>query len=88
MGFGGLVHGSDHLTLDPRLPEVWERLRFPIRSRGVKVVIDIQPERITLTLDGPANIALGQAAASGLTAGRYAATRSDAGWSAMQRVEE
>lgn len=88
MGFGGLLHGSDHLTLDPRLPAAWQRLKFPIRSRGVKVLVDIQRDRITLTLDGPASVALGDGAVSHLDAGRYGATRNDGGWSAMQRVEE
>jgi trehalose/maltose hydrolase-like predicted phosphorylase len=88
MGFGGLVHDSDHLTLDPRLPAAWKRLKFPIRSRGAKVVVDIEPGRVTLTLDGPANVALGGGSSSTIAAGTHAATRSDGGWSALERVRE
>jgi beta-phosphoglucomutase family hydrolase len=86
MGFGGLVHGPDHLTLDPRLPAGWSRLKFPIRSRGAKVLVDIETERVTLTLDGPATVALGPGAAAPLAAGQYAATRNDGGWSALEKV--
>ncbi|MEA2506719.1 MAG: hypothetical protein QOH48_1337, partial [Actinomycetota bacterium] len=88
MGFGGLVHDREHLRLDPRLPAEWKRLKFPIRSGGAKVVVDVEPERLTLTLERPQTVALGGGPASHLTAGRYVATRSDAGWSALEKVEE
>jgi trehalose/maltose hydrolase-like predicted phosphorylase len=88
MGFGGLVHDDDHLALDPRLPAAWSRLRFPIRSRGAKVLVDVEPQRVTLTLDDPATVALGRGGAAPLAAGQYAATRNDEGWSALERVGE
>ncbi|MDP9235220.1 MAG: glycoside hydrolase family 65, partial [Actinomycetota bacterium] len=88
MGFGGLVHDPDHLTLDPLLPAAWKRLKFPIRSRGAKVVVDIEPERVTVTLDGPAAIALARRPAASLDAGNYVATKRDGGWSALERVEQ
>jgi kojibiose phosphorylase len=88
MGFGGLVHDVDHLRLDPRLPSAWKRLRFPITSRGSKVVVDVLPDRLTVTLEGRAEIALDGRPVASLDAGNYAATRSDGGWSALERVEE
>jgi kojibiose phosphorylase len=87
MGFGGLAHHGDHLALDPRLPAAWKRLRFPVRSRGAKVVVDVQPDRVTLTLDRPAKVALGGGPVTRLEAASYAATRSDEGWSPMEKVE-
>jgi trehalose/maltose hydrolase-like predicted phosphorylase len=88
MGFGGLVHGLDHVTLDPRLPAQWKRLKFPIRSRGTKVLVDIEPDRVTLKAGGSARVALGAGVVSSIGSGTYSASKSDEGWSALERVGE
>ncbi len=88
MGFGGLALDDEQLALDPRLPAEWSRLKFPITSRGAKVVVEVVPEGVTLTLEGSENVALGGGTASRLAAGRYVATRIDKGWSALERVKE
>jgi alpha,alpha-trehalose phosphorylase len=49
-GFGGLRHHDGLLSLAPQLPDRINRLRFTLRWRGLRLGVDIQPDRATYTL--------------------------------------
>jgi kojibiose phosphorylase len=86
-GFGGIAHDRDLLALDPRLPPGWQRLSFPIQSRGTSVSIEVSRESLTVTLNRPETISLGGKPGSRLAAGRHLARRTKQGWSALERVD-
>jgi len=53
-GFGGLRDDEGILSLDPQLPEGISRLRFRLRWRGFRLVIDVDHGRVSYVLrDGP-----------------------------------
>lgn len=54
LGFAGLQLAPDGLRFDPRLPDRWDTLRFPVQWRGRHVRIEIRRIAATLT----ANITL------------------------------
>ncbi len=41
MGFAGMRIGPQGLTVTPRLPEGWRRVRFAVRYRGRPLVVDV-----------------------------------------------
>lgn len=51
-GFAGLRLCADGIALDPRLPDSWEALRFPLRWRGRALHIEIvkASQQVTVTL--------------------------------------
>ncbi|HEX8008559.1 MAG TPA: glycosyl hydrolase family 65 protein, partial [Trebonia sp.] len=51
-GFGGLREHDGLLSLSPRLPDNLTRLGFTIRWQGLRLGVDIEPERVTYTLHG------------------------------------
>ena len=53
-GFGGLRDDEGVLSLNPQLPDGISRLRFRLRWRGFRVVVDVDHDRVSYTLrDGP-----------------------------------
>lgn len=53
-GFGGLRDYHGALSLDPRLPESWPSLRFPVRLSGSRVRVELTASQVRLTVeDGP-----------------------------------
>ena len=52
-GFAGFRYAiqSETLTFDPRLPDEWKRLAFPINWRGQQIFIDIKSEKLLLSND-------------------------------------
>jgi kojibiose phosphorylase len=84
IGFGGVGPDGDSLRVDPRLPPSWNGLSFPVRWRGTRVDVEIRPDGLRLTLDGPAVVAAGTGPAVPLAAGCYGAGRSDDGWSSLE----
>jgi alpha,alpha-trehalose phosphorylase len=53
-GFGGLRDDEGILSLDPQLPEGISRLRFRLRWRGFRVIVDVDHGRVSYVLrDGP-----------------------------------
>ncbi|MDT5000162.1 MAG: alpha,alpha-trehalose phosphorylase [Mycobacterium sp.] len=53
-GFGGLRDDEGVLSLDPQLPEGISRLRFRLRWRGFRVIVDVDHDRVSYVLrDGP-----------------------------------
>jgi trehalose/maltose hydrolase-like predicted phosphorylase len=53
-GLGGLRDDEGILSLDPQLPEGISRLRFRLRWRGFRVIVDVDHDRVSYVLrDGP-----------------------------------
>jgi trehalose/maltose hydrolase-like predicted phosphorylase len=53
-GFGGLRDDEGILSLDPQLPEGISRLRFRLRWRGFRLIVDVDHARVSYVLrDGP-----------------------------------
>nr|WP_245354408.1 glycosyl hydrolase family 65 protein [Brachybacterium sacelli] len=55
-GFGGMRHEEGRLSFDPRLPEGWPELSFPLTVRGSRVRVRVLPEEIILTLETGAEL--------------------------------
>jgi trehalose/maltose hydrolase-like predicted phosphorylase len=49
-GFGGLREKGELLALDPRLPEGIERLTFRLRRHGMRLLVDVDHDRVRCTL--------------------------------------
>ncbi|APX34370.1 kojibiose phosphorylase [Brachybacterium sp. P6-10-X1] len=49
-GFGGMRHDQGRLSFDPRLPEDWPELSFPLTVRGSRIRVRLLREEIILTL--------------------------------------
>lgn len=50
-GFGGMRHDHGKLRFDPRLPESWDQLRFPLTVRGSRFRVDLSRTEVTFTLE-------------------------------------
>jgi alpha,alpha-trehalose phosphorylase len=50
-GFGGLRDHGGRITLDPRLPEGWDELRFKITLQGTRVRVDVRQDQLTVTVE-------------------------------------
>jgi alpha,alpha-trehalose phosphorylase len=50
-GFGGLRDHGGRITLDPRLPEGWDELRFKITLQGTRLRIDVRQDQVTVTVE-------------------------------------
>ncbi|MFV0406918.1 MAG: glycoside hydrolase family 65 protein [Propioniciclava sp.] len=59
-GFAGLREVDGHLAFDPRLPEAWEGLTFPLSVRGSRFRVRLANDAITFTLTdgGPVHVAV------------------------------
>lgn len=44
LGFAGLREDGGRLVVDPKLPEGWTRLRFPVRFQGRRYVVTATPD--------------------------------------------
>ena len=51
-GFAGMRTYAGNLSFDPRLPEGWPSLRFPLAWRGSRLRVELTPELLRITLDG------------------------------------
>jgi alpha,alpha-trehalose phosphorylase len=58
-GFAGMVERGDRLEFTPRLPAVWDGLRFSLRRHGSKLQVDLDPEGATLTLIDGVGVPIG-----------------------------
>jgi kojibiose phosphorylase len=47
-GFGGLGFRDGALTINPALPADWESMSYPIRWRGSRFTVRVEPERISI----------------------------------------
>jgi len=50
-GFGGMRDHGGVISLDPRLPEVWDGLTFRITIRGTRVRVDVRHTELRLTVE-------------------------------------
>jgi trehalose/maltose hydrolase-like predicted phosphorylase len=57
-GFGGLRVCSGQLVLDPALPAGINRLCFGLRWHGMRLTVEVQPDRVTYTLRDGADASL------------------------------
>jgi len=49
-GFGGMRHENGDITFDPRLPEEFDEISFPLTVRGSRFRVLVRPEEIGFTL--------------------------------------
>jgi len=49
-GFGGMRDYEGVITFDPRLPDSWEGLSFPVTLRGARVEVELTAEQIRFTV--------------------------------------
>jgi alpha,alpha-trehalose phosphorylase len=50
-GFGGMRDHGGVLRFDPRLPDGWERLSFPLRFRDRRLRVTLEPGDLTVALE-------------------------------------
>jgi alpha,alpha-trehalose phosphorylase len=57
-GFGGVRDFDGRLHIDPRLPDTWDALAFPIRfqDRGLRILLDHDRERYVLESGDPLTV--------------------------------
>jgi alpha,alpha-trehalose phosphorylase len=51
-GFGGLRDGAHRLRFRPQLPPGWTGLRFGVRWRGQRLLVEIDPKHVTYSVRG------------------------------------
>ena len=52
-GMAGLRDTGGRISFDPRLPQEWRTIQFHLRVRGSLLTVDVDHERISLSVDGP-----------------------------------
>ncbi len=57
-GFAGMRDYAGEVTFDPRLPEAWPELSFPIRIRGTRVRVRVRQDSIEFTVEEGRGVAL------------------------------
>ncbi len=57
-GFGGLRLGAEQLCLDPQLPDDLDRLAFRLRWRGQRLLVEVTPGQVRLSLPDPGSVAV------------------------------
>ena len=84
MGFGGIRPSGTALRLDPRLPNAWNGLDFPLRWRDTRLEVALRGDRLSIGVDRPVELALGASPSLRLGPGRYLAERGKMGWSSLR----
>jgi alpha,alpha-trehalose phosphorylase len=51
-GFGGLRDHGGRITIDPRLPKEWARLRFRLAIRSSRLTVEVEPRLARLLVSG------------------------------------
>ncbi len=51
-GFAGVRPRGDRLVVDPRIPDAWDGLSVRVRFRGRRVLLRLEPDRLTVTAEG------------------------------------
>lgn len=87
IGFGGVRPEGEALRIDPRLPDSWDRLAFPVCWRGTSVHIDVGSDTLAIHLDRAAVLAVGTGAPARLQPGRFMARRTGDGWTGVEPAE-
>jgi len=57
-GFGGAVVTDGRLSISPRVPREWKRMRYSLRWRGALLRVDATPSSVVVRNDGPAPVSL------------------------------
>jgi alpha,alpha-trehalose phosphorylase len=59
-GFGGLRDHHGRITFDPRLPQGWSHMTFPLQIRESRLRVHIEPGSATFTVEdgGPVEMAV------------------------------
>ena len=57
-GFGGMRDYDGHLSFDPRLPEPWQQLRFPLTIQGQVLDVEVAKETVTYRLREGSNLVI------------------------------
>ena len=57
-GFGGLRLGAEQLCLDPQLPDDLDRLAFRLRWRGQRLLVEVTPGQVRLSLLDPGSMSV------------------------------
>jgi alpha,alpha-trehalose phosphorylase len=52
-GFAGMRAYGAELTFDPRLPDGWDALRFPLTWRGCRLRVEVTADHFRVSVDGP-----------------------------------
>ncbi|HET7725636.1 MAG TPA: glycosyl hydrolase family 65 protein [Propionibacteriaceae bacterium] len=55
-GFGGMRDYGGTIAFDPRLPDGWEHLTFPLTVRGSRVRVRVEKDAMTLTHETPGGV--------------------------------
>jgi len=50
-GFGGMRDHGGELSFDPRLPDGWPELEFPLRWWGSQIRVTVRPDSLTVVLE-------------------------------------
>ncbi len=50
-GFGGMRDRGGILSFDPRLPQPWPRLRFPVTWRGSRLRVELTQDELAISVD-------------------------------------
>ena len=50
-GFGGMRDNAGNISFDPRLPEEWPSMRFPLQIRGSRLRVLLEKDSITFEVD-------------------------------------
>jgi alpha,alpha-trehalose phosphorylase len=50
-GFGGMRDADGQISFDPRLPELWEGLSFPVTLGGTRIRVDLRHKHISFTVE-------------------------------------
>lgn len=58
-GFAGLRNHQGAISFDPRLPQEWEALRFPLQVRGSRIRVELRATSLTLVLETGAPVEVG-----------------------------
>lgn len=63
-GFLGLLPRPDGLVIDPHLPDIWDSVTIAVVFRGVKVVICVERDAITVNPDDEISVVIGESSPS------------------------
>ncbi|GMA28610.1 glycoside hydrolase family 65 protein [Arenivirga flava] len=56
MGFAGMRDHGGRITFDPRLPEGWDALRFPLTLHGSRVRVELRADAIAFEIEEGAGV--------------------------------
>jgi trehalose/maltose hydrolase-like predicted phosphorylase len=91
LGFAGMTLWPDGLAFAPRLPDAWQRLRFPVRWRGRDLVVTLgrEPRSLTVESSGPEPMTVaisGGPQATVMPGHSYRVSWENGGWGPWQEV--